>query len=128
MSNEVYEIKALEDTPAVILQKNKGVNTILIKGLSMPENALDFYTPLSEKIFAFFDENFCGISMEIDLHYMNSMSNKQLMKLIRGIAAKDNALKINWIYSPTDELIRMKGEEIKSIFLQLNMSLTEKKV
>ncbi len=125
MGNEVFVIKGEEDTPFVSLQKNNDLNSIILKGVSMPENVLDFYNPLSEKIFSFFDGNFANINLEISLEYMNSMSNKQLLKLVRNIAVKDTNLKIVWKYNSNDQLIKMKGEEIKSIFPQLNMTLSE---
>jgi hypothetical protein len=63
--------------------------------------------------------------MEIDLQYMNSMSNKQLLKLIRNVSARDNSLRIEWKYQPGDDLIRMKGEEIKSILPDVQMNVSE---
>jgi hypothetical protein len=125
MSNEVYVIKAEEDTPYVSMEKKGSAGQVVIKGLSMPENPLEFYTPLSEKLHDFFGDNFSGLTMEINLHYMNSMSNKQLLKLIRSLSAKDKDLKILWRYEPNDDLIRMKGEEIKTLFPDLDMSVSQ---
>src|ERR1043166_736615 len=116
MSSNVFVIKAEEDTPFVSMEKKDAKGSVVIKGISMPENALEFYAPLSEKLFDFFGDGFSGLSMEINLHYMNSMSNKQLLKLIKNILAKDSGVNIAWKYQPNDDLIRMKGEEIKSIF------------
>jgi hypothetical protein len=127
MSNEVFVIKAEEDTPFVSMEKKDSKGSVVIKGISMPENPLEFYAPLSEKLFEFFGDSFNGLTMEICLHYMNSMSNKQLLKLIKNIMARDSSVKIDWKYQPNDELIRMKGEEIKSIFPNLDMVVSESK-
>jgi hypothetical protein len=125
MSNEVFVIKAGEDTPFVSMEKKNPGCAVQIKGISMPENPLEFYAPLSEKLTEFFGESLNGLNMEINLQYMNSMSNKQLLKLIKSLLARDSGMKINWIYQPADDLIRMKGEEIKSIFPALDMTVTE---
>jgi SiaC family regulatory phosphoprotein len=125
MANETFTISAQEDTPFVSLEKKQGSNHIIIKGLSMPENVLDFYTPLNEKIFSFFQDSFQNIQLEISLQYMNSMSNKQLLKLLKNIAEKDHQMKVIWKYNNQDDLIKHKGNEIQSIFPHLNMSLEE---
>lgn len=125
MSSEVFVIKAEEDTPFVSMEKKNSKGTLIIKGLSMPENPLEFYSPLSEKVFEFFGDNFAGFNMEINLQYMNSMSNKQILKLIKNIFSRDSSIKLTWKYQPNDDLIRMKGEEIKSVFPNLDMTVAE---
>ena len=125
MPNEIFTISAQEDTPFVSLEKTEGHNHITIKGLSMPENVLEFYAPLNEKIFSFFDGAFQNIQVDINLQYMNSMSNKQLLKLLKNMAEKDNQLKVIWHYNQNDDLIRHKGDEIKSIFPHLDLQLAE---
>src|ERR1043166_2398286 len=124
MSNDVFVIKAEEDTPFVSMEKKNSTGSVLIKGISMPENPLEFYSPLSEKLFEFFGDQLNGLNMEVNLQYMNSMSNKQLLKLIKNILAKDATLKITWKYQPNDDLIKTKGEEIKSIFPQIDMTVS----
>lgn len=125
MTNEIFTINAQEDTPFVSLEKKEGHNQIVIKGLSMPENVLEFYAPLNEKIFSFFDGSFENIELDINLEYMNSMSNKQLLKLLKNMAEKDHQLKVIWRYNQQDDLIKHKGAEIQSIFPQLNLQLQE---
>jgi|JI8StandDraft_1071087.scaffolds.fasta_scaffold250242_2 hypothetical protein len=125
MSNEVFKIDAQEDTPSAVLEKKGSDNSIAIKGVSMPENALEYFDPLSEKIFSFFESSFANMTMEIGLEYMNSMSNKQLLKLIKNISEKAPDLKIIWKYSKTDDLIKIKGEEIQTIFPNINIVLEE---
>lgn len=125
MTNEIFTINAQEDTPFVSLEKKEGHNQIVIKGLSMPENVLEFYAPLNEKIFSFFDGSFENIELDINLEYMNSMSNKQLLKLLKNMAEKDHQLKVIWRYNQQDDLIKHKGAEIQSIFPHLNLQLQE---
>lgn len=124
MNKNPYIIEATEDTPLVVLEKKDGVNSILIEGVSMPENLFDFYTPLFETVFNFFETDSIT-NMEINVEYMNSMSNKQILKLIKTVYEKNPSVKVIWKYSKEDDLIKLKGEEIQSVFPEINILLTE---
>ncbi len=124
MNKNPYIIEATEDTPLVVLEKKDGVNSILIEGVSMPENLFDFYTPLFETVFNFFETDSIT-NMEINVEYMNSMSNKQILKLIKTVYEKNPTIKVIWKYSKEDDLIKLKGEEIQSVFPEINILLTE---
>lgn len=124
MNKNPYIIEAKEDTPLVVLERKDGVNSILIQGVSMPENLFDFYTPLFETVFNFFETDSIT-NMEINVEYMNSMSNKQILKLIKTVYEKTPSVKVIWKYSKEDDLIKLKGEEIQSVFPEINILLTE---
>ncbi len=122
MNHNSLLIDAKEDTPMVRLETKNGKNLILIQGVSMPENAFDFYTPLFESIFNFF-KSFSNTTLEINLEYMNSMSNKQVLKLIWSIYEKTPDVKVIWKHAKNDDLIKLKGEEIKHIFPTINIAV-----
>ncbi|MFO0323013.1 MAG: SiaC family regulatory phosphoprotein [Bacteroidota bacterium] len=122
MNPATFKIEAQEDTPLVIFEKTEGKNVIVMKGILMPENAFDFFQPLSEKVFSFF-ENISNMTLDITLDYMNSMSNKQILKLIVSIYEKSNDLKVIWRHKKDDELIKLKGEEFQSVFPNINISI-----
>jgi hypothetical protein len=125
MSKDIFVIDAGEDTPLVSMKKKAAIGSMLIKGISMPENPLEFYIPLNEKISGFFEDSVRELNIEIDLQYINSMSNKQILKLIRNLTAREGKLQVNWKYQPNDDLMKTKGEEIKAIFPQLDLTVTE---
>ncbi len=124
MSKEIFTIDAQEDTPTIIMERDGSKNLIIIKGISMPENSLEFYLPLTEKLFSFFN-SFSNTTLDINLGYMNSMSNKQILKLIHTIYEKSNDLSVIWRYDKNDELIKIKGEEFQAIFPNINILLKE---
>lgn len=124
MNKNPIVIEAKEDTPLVILEKKEGVNSILIQGISMPENLFEFYTPLFETVFEFFGSESIT-DMEINVEYMNSMSNKQILKLIYAVYEKSSDVKVIWKHAQQDDLIKLKGEEIQSVFPNINISLME---
>jgi hypothetical protein len=124
MGSETLYIEAQDDSPMVKHEMQGGSNVITIAGVSMPENTLDFYVPLLQQI----DQIFSGSKknkLVFHLEYMNSMSNKQIVKLISSEFKKDPELKVEWKYSKGDELIKMKGEELKSLLEGLDFSITE---
>jgi hypothetical protein len=122
MSEELLHIEAEEDTPMVKHEILNGVNVITIAGVSMPENTLDFYAPLLEKVIAICAPS-KGNKLAFHLEYMNSMSNKQVIKLISSVFKNDPQLKVVWRYSNGDDLIKMKGEEMRSLLEGLDFSV-----
>jgi hypothetical protein len=124
MGNEILYIEAEDDTPMVKHEMQGNANVITIAGVSMPENTLDFYVPLLEKIFGIC-ANAKGNKLIFHLEYMNSMSNKQVIKLISTLFKNDPQLKVIWQYSKGDDLIKMKGEEMKSLIEGIDFSIEE---
>lgn len=124
MSNETLYIEAQDDTPMVKQEMEGNSSIITISGVSMPENTLDFYAPLLKQI-----DLICSASTKnkliFHLEYMNSMSNKQVLKLISATYQNDPELKVVWKYSSDDDLIKLKGEEMKSILEGVDFSIEE---
>lgn len=53
------------------------------------------------------------------------MSSKQLLKMIKLLASRNPSMKVNWKYHSDDDLIRMKGEEIKTLCPNIQIELSE---
>ncbi|MBL7917720.1 MAG: SiaC family regulatory phosphoprotein [Bacteroidia bacterium] len=123
MSSLIY-IEAQEDTPMVKQEPLSDSNKIIISGVSMPENTLDFYVPLLEQL-----TNLCagtkGNLLDFHLEYMNSMSNKQVIKLISTLAKNDPELRVIWKFTNGDDLIKLKGEEMKSLLSNISFIIEE---
>jgi len=121
--SKIVHIEGTEDTPSILLDPVN--NEIRIKGISMPENAFEFYDPIEKKALEIFKNTKATLLIEIELFYMNSMSNKQVLKLIKQISDASSQVKVNWRYAPGDTLIKMKGEEIRSICSNLEVQVQE---
>lgn len=121
MSEIKIAIEETEDTPKVEATCGNE-NNIVIKGVSMPENTLEFYEPLREQ---FLQKINFGLptTLTIELSYMNSMSNKQIIKLIDLFKQKCSNLKVVWRYESTDDLMKIKGEEITMVLKDVDLKL-----
>lgn len=124
MSNKLLLIEATEDTPRVEVDALTDSNVISIKGVSMPENTLEFYEPLKEELLN--KLNFGNpTTLSIEFSYMNSMSNKQIIKLIALFQQKCKDLTVIWKYERNDDLMKLKGEEITMVLRDVKLNLTE---
>jgi hypothetical protein len=113
---KTIKIKETEDTPRVILDKLN--NKFEISGRSLPEDASKFYFPILNWIEGYVKEPNPETILNINLEYFNSSSIKQLVMLLiqlEYIMKSDKTVKVVWSYDKDDELIEIKGLEIKSI-------------
>ncbi len=124
MNDTIFIINAQEDTPMVKMEVKDNCNYITIEGISMPENGLDFFNPLNEKLKSFFESNL-PCELELNIVYMNSIFNKQILKIIVTLYDKMQPFKLIWKYSSSDELMRIKGDEIKSVFPEMDVLFVE---
>ncbi len=121
MGNELFRIEDTVDSPLVVV--NADVPQVIIRGISMPENAFEFFNPIELRIMEFLQNMGDDVMVEIELSYLNSMSGKQILQLIRKIKSAHGNLRISWKYKNEDELIRIKGEDLKRICPTISIEL-----
>jgi hypothetical protein len=105
-------IEGTKSTPHVSLDAQK--REILFRGESYPEDSLSFYQPLIDWIEELFGQPSGGpVTVTIELHYFNSMSNKILMDLFDFLEenAETNKVIINWRYHVENPMGLEYGEE-----------------
>lgn len=110
------KIKPTSESPTVVLDSETGI--LEINGRSFPEDAEKFYAPVLQWLEDYARNPLPETSIKINLEYFNSSSLKQIVKtliILEGMASAENKVKVIWCYQEGDELIEMKGEEIKSI-------------
>lgn len=109
-------IKGTPKTPNVRLIKEKGV--LDFEGRSIPENTIDFYSPINN----WFDE-YCmnpvqHTVMNVRLEYFNTSSSKCLLDLFKKLELlkKNNFnVSVNWYFEHEDEDMQEAGEDYKAI-------------
>lgn len=112
---DVFEIKATEDTPAVVLDKPKG--RITIHGKSLPEDSAAFYQPVLEWLNAYTKENPETTLAEFKLEYFNTSSSKQIFKLISLLKelSKSKSVNVKWYYDKGDKDMQLSGERFSKL-------------
>ncbi|MFI5203367.1 MAG: SiaC family regulatory phosphoprotein [Flavobacteriales bacterium] len=123
MSEGIFKEEATADTPLFLVDKN--ACRITIQGVSMPENSFEFFDPLEKKTLEIFQGYKGDIVLEVELTYLNSMSSKQILKLIKLLSSSHPNLKVLWKYTKNDDLIRIKGEDIKMICPKIEVNVVE---
>jgi hypothetical protein len=122
---EVFHLTKAEDSPEIVLDKEKGV--FLIEGNSFVEDPETLYKP----VLAWFDvydhsPNITTI-VEFKMNYLNTASTGQLIELLMKLEEmidKTN-VQIKWYYLKKDDDLREMGEVLNSI-IDLDFEFIEK--
>jgi hypothetical protein len=119
----MFKEEATSDTPMFLIDTEK--NRIEIKGVSMPENSFEFFDPLEKKALDTFKDHKGDLALEVELNYINSMSSKQLLKLVKLLSSYHPTIKVTWKFRKDDTIIKMKGEDIKKLCPNVVVDLIE---
>ncbi len=107
-------IESTRHTPLVTVDEATG--SILIAGVSIPENAYVFFRPLEDYIENLDPEKSTGISFTFRLEYMNTLSSKAFLDYMRTVKdVKHIPLSVTWEYYSDDEEMRDHGETFSEI-------------
>lgn len=101
-------IEKTTKTPLVYFDNKNGL--LEISGRSIPENSIDFYTPLVDELTNHKENN---IVVNIKLEYLNTSSLKQVLNLLK--TNDDKFLEVNWFYEEDDDDMIDEAENIRSL-------------
>lgn len=113
---ETLKIEASIDTPAILLDFEKGY--FELSGKSYPEDTLEFYAPILEKINEYAINPKESSHLVFKLVYFNSSSYKPILDLIRKMEEIKNMNKqvtIEWQYKTGDTDMKEVGEEFSEV-------------
>lgn len=104
------------NTPLIKFDPTAG--TLEIKGRSIPENSLEFFSTLIDDLnkYAVSPKNLTQV--DIQLEYINTASSKCILEMFRcleNIHEKNGNVNINWCYEEDDESMCESGERYKSL-------------
>lgn len=103
-------INSTAKTPQLIFDTT--AKTFLITGISCPDNPLEFYSPIFNKLETYFTEN-NQLHLTFQLDYFNTGSSKCILKILSIITdqIEDTSLiKISWITEEDDEELLESGK------------------
>jgi len=110
-----YIIDGDNQVPNVILDKKQ--NIFEFSGVSIPEDAINFYAPIIDWFDLYKSKPIKRITVLFKLNYINSASSKMIDRLLQKlneIHLLGNYIEIQWYYHIDDEDMLMDGK----IFLE----------
>lgn len=113
---DVYYVEADIIQPEVILDKDR--NIFKITGKSLLIDAEEFYKPIIDWFKEYAKKPLDSTELNINFEYLNSSSLRRIIEMfvvLEKIKEKGEIVKIKWYYNKNDEIIKEKGEEIKSV-------------
>lgn len=119
-------IQATADTPKVHFDKDN--NIFEISGLSLPEDAIEFYKPVMRWLEDYFISPNAKTDFNLKLEYFNTASSKQIIQLLLFLEKLNvkSPVKILWHYKDIDEDMHDLGEEYSEI-IKVKFELIEYK-
>lgn len=104
------------DTPEI--RFDLASSNFSITGVSVPENPIDFYIPITEWLSSYMDTPNKITHFDFKLKYCNTASSKQLVKIlfILECIARENTVTVNWHYKKDDTSMLAMGEGYAKIF------------
>lgn len=113
---EVLTRQGTDDTPSVVLDKDKGV--FEFSGRSLPEDVQDFYGPILAWIEEYGKEPNGNTDVCFKLEYFNTASSKMLLDVLLKFEEINDAsgnVVIKWHYHEDEEDMKEAGEEYEDI-------------
>jgi hypothetical protein len=108
-------IEATAYTPSAIY--NAAEQTLEISGKCIPENALEFFEPITEFLAGMAHTN-QPITLSIKLDYFNTSSSKKLYDVFHQLyklKQQGNAVKVVWRYAKDDEDLMESGMDYQEM-------------
>lgn len=105
-------------TPVVQLDASKEI--FKIAGKSFPEDVITFYSPIKKWIASYCDNPNTETKFIFNLEYFNSATARIIIKILLNleeIMNMNKSIVVYWHYNKDDEVMRERGEEIKSVVL-----------
>lgn len=114
---EKIEVEATPKTPYLLLDPK--AKTVIIKGRSIPENSVQFYTPVLNALDQWIAEKTKDkIKVSVKLEYFNTSSSKcilDIFKKLHELHKNGTPIDITWMYEKDDEDMMEAGQDYQTI-------------
>ncbi len=101
----------MENFGETIINLDKEINTLKISGISMMEDAIDFYKDVKQTIEKFITTEKNQLTIEFELSYFNSSSAKQFIQILSII--ENGKGKAVWKYPKDHKIMYDRGRELE---------------
>jgi hypothetical protein len=109
---KILNIESSEDTPKVVLNKDKGV--FEISGRSIPEDSTAFYAPILEWIEEYKKTPNPTTNFSFKFEYLNTSSSKLVQEVLSALEELQGVTVI-WNYKKNDDDMKEIGEDFSSL-------------
>lgn len=109
---DILNIKATDDTPEILLDKENAI--FEISGRSLPEDAVEFYRPALEWIDRYKKEPNSKTEFVLKLEYTNTASSKLIQDVLLSLENIPGA-RVVWCYREDDDDMEEMGHEYSEI-------------
>ncbi len=112
-------IEATRYTPEISADAQKG--EVKFYGSSYPENANEFYKPVSEWIEKYLNEQNTSLEVNFYIYYFNTSTSKSylnILEILEKFSQNNKDVHINWYYTKDDEDSLDSGERL---FMELDL-------
>ncbi len=113
---ESLRLEATEDTPLIDFDIGTGV--FRVSGRALPEDAHDFFRPISVWLQDYVKDPKDNTTMEMNIDYFNSAATRYIFNMLmdlEDLVTAGKEIKVVWLYKAEDEMIAAKGEELGSM-------------
>ena len=114
---EALNIDQTPKTPFIQLHATSGM--LEMRGRSIPENAVDFYTPVFRWMDAYCQAAPTATALHIRFEYFNTSSSKCLLDILKKLKALHlsgkSEVTVYWHYEEDDEDMLEAGEDFQTI-------------
>ncbi len=109
-------ISPSDDTPEIEFNKSSGL--LKISGKSLPEDVIEFYSPVFSWLEQYAANPKEETKMSVKVIYFNSASQRalnEIFTILSRINVKGKKVDIEWYYHEDDEEMKETGEEFADI-------------
>lgn len=111
--NNIYLEKAIK-TPLISFNYNDG--RLLIEGVSVPENTVDFYNPIVFWLRDYVQNPKPHTTFDLKLEYFNTSTSVVLLNIFRTLSELgEDKLTINWHYEEDDIEMEEAGQDYSNM-------------
>lgn len=114
---EKIEAEATPKTPYLMLDPK--TKTVIIKGRSIPENSVHFYTPVLNALDKWIAEKTKDkITVSVKLEYFNTSSSKCILDIFKKLYELNKngaSIDVTWMYEKDDEDMMEAGQDYQTI-------------
>lgn len=109
-------LQATKNTPEVVYLPEQA--TLLVKGSSMPENALEFYGPVIGWVRQHLEVQGASLTLRIEMKYFNSSSMKSifmLLETLKSATQQGRSGRVEWLVEDDDEFMQESGQTLMEL-------------